>query len=627
MDDGVGDDEDDTPDEALTLLCTPQARRCLAENSPLFDRCDASGAGYVRGACEAAHICRAGQCVPFTCAPARAVCVGPDNVAVCAQDGLSVEAPSACEPGKRCQAGRCVDPCEQAARESSYIGCAYTAIELENVYRANPESQDHPFALVMANPDPLRALSVWVSDAEGAPAPLIAEIALAPPAAYRQAPPATARTALLRAGGDLALGREPDGSFRLPPEAAAVLLMAPPDGGGLIGPLRVRSDQPVVAYQFSPYCCNFSATNDASLLLPDATLGQRYRALSYPAMQFAGAPGVSVVTPYLTLVAGAQAAQVSFTSKAAPLVVEGDASRAPALTGELTMAPYERVTLRVPASLVYAPQAQADLSGALISSDVPISAFVGHPCTNAPQDQRACDHLEEQLLPAETLGQRYLLQHVRRRNLNLESQERVYWRLVADEDARITFSPPLRELAIGLPSNRATPDCRALMDEAGVLSLAQGHVCEFGAQEALSLESDAPLVVGGVLSGQESTKLRDYGSQAGDPALFLAPPVEQYRRDYSFVTPPTFRRTYASIAIPAGEPLALGRRQVLASEKLERQLIEAGDGRWEVYQLALGPGLHQLSASAPFGLIVYAYDDYVSYAFPGGLDLRPRKKE
>ena len=31
---------------------------------------------------------------------------------------------------------------------------------------------------------------------------------------------------------------------------------------------RVQTTYPVVAYQFSPYCCNYSFSNDASLLLP-----------------------------------------------------------------------------------------------------------------------------------------------------------------------------------------------------------------------------------------------------------------------------------------------------------------------------------------------------------------------
>ena len=35
---------------------------------------------------------------------------------------------------------------------------------------------------------------------------------------------------------------------------------------------RVTTNQPVVAYQFNPLCCNYNYTNDASLLLPTSAL-------------------------------------------------------------------------------------------------------------------------------------------------------------------------------------------------------------------------------------------------------------------------------------------------------------------------------------------------------------------
>ena len=38
----------------------------------------------------------------------------------------------------------------------------------------------------------------------------------------------------------------------------------------------------MVAYQFNPICCNFSFTNDASLLLPKGTLTENYIVMSYP---------------------------------------------------------------------------------------------------------------------------------------------------------------------------------------------------------------------------------------------------------------------------------------------------------------------------------------------------------
>ena len=49
---------------------------------------------------------------------------------------------------------------------------------------------------------------------------------------------------------------------------------------------RLQSTQPVVAYQFSPYCCNFSFSNDASLLFPTSSLGTDYRYVGAAHHQF-----------------------------------------------------------------------------------------------------------------------------------------------------------------------------------------------------------------------------------------------------------------------------------------------------------------------------------------------------
>jgi hypothetical protein len=39
--------------------------------------------------------------------------------------------------------------------------------------------------------------------------------------------------------------------------------------------------------------------------------------------------------------------------------------------------------------------------------------------------------------------------------------------------------------------------------------------------------------------------------------------------------------------------------------------------------MAVTPGVHTLTASAPISITAYGYDCDVSYAYPGGLDLEP----
>ena len=46
-----------------------------------------------------------------------------------------------------------------------------------------------------------------------------------------------------------------------------------------------------------------------------------------------------------------------------------------------------------------------------------------------------------------------------------------------------------------------------------------------------------------------------------------------------------------------------------------------------MFNVAVEAGVHRLEADAAFGIVVYAYDDYVSYAFTGGLDLVPKSSQ
>ena len=49
------------------------------------------------------------------------------------------------------------------------------------------------------------------------------------------------------------------------------------------------------------------------------------------------------------------------------------------------------------------------------------------------------------------------------------------------------------------------------------------------------------------------------------------------------------------------------------AERLDEGFVRA--------HIPLTEGPHQLEAQVPFGVVVYGYDDYVSYAYTGGLNL------
>lgn len=619
----------------VEVLCQPGTRRCLeGTSSPLSEVCAPDGTRWIVDPCDAGQICREARCVSFSCSPGRPVCAGRDASATCAQGGRSVTEITPCAGDEICSGGTCVDLCAEAARSQSYIGCRYTAQRLYNFYESRTDSptsttSQSPYAIIAANPQRFIDVEVDVRGPDGAPVPLLNNLRLVPDEQYSLGRETTVSSIILKSGqeqrqlGDTARG------VRIPPQSAAVLLIDPFSGRG---PYTIESTRPIVAYQFSPYCCNFTATNDASILLPTTTLGTRYRVVNYPMMTFDSGDGDSslAVSPYIAIATTDEAATVEVTSPVALLVEEQDyqliSTRAVTdadTEHTLSLPPHSRVVLRLPRS--FSSDAE-DISGAVIDSDTPVAAFVGHPCTHVPQDAAACDHLQEQLLPAATLGQRYALPAPQPRNRGADNREGTYWQLVADEDLTITTSPPIPELDAYVASSSGKTSCLAKVDDQRIV-LAAGESCELGLASGATLSASGSLLVAGVISGHNSTGLINYGTQAGDPAMFIAPPVEQFRRDYAFVTPPTFQKTFAAIIAPSGTQVTYQGTLISAAQRLESQTVTLDGQQWDLYNIAIDPGVHRLEADDPFGLIVYAYDDYVSYAFPGGLDLVPRTKE
>ena len=157
--------------------------------------------------------------------------------------------------------------------------------------------------------------------------------------------------------------------------------------------------------------------------------------------------------------------------------------------------------------------------------------------------------------------------------------------------------------------------------EAGQFSLNRGESCEFGTTQAFVVESTNPIMLGAFLSGQNSVKEdAQFGDHAGDPAFFLVPPEEQYRAEYSFLSPPTYFLNYLTVVIQPGFNISLD-GQLLDLTQFDYELLE--DRGIARVHIPVEPGPHFVESEnqARFGIIVYGYDDDVSYAYTGGLDL------
>jgi hypothetical protein len=268
---------------------------------------------------------------------------------------------------------------------------------------------------------------------------------------------------------------------------------------------------------------------------------------------------------------------------------------------------------------------QPDLSGTKISSNHPVAVFSNHECANYPESLGACDHLEEQLLPTDTWGRDFNLVPVATRGRNAVF-EMTYWKIIAQNPgATITLSDTFSNIGGAGPGFAGVPDCgQMLQQDRKTLIMGAHGFCEFGAKKAFSLSSDQPMMVMGVISGQQSTGLdfnifSQESPHAGDPSIFIVPPTRQYRNSYVFLTPETYFVDYVTIVTSPNNTISLDGQVIDLNGALPI------NGSAQVYKyIELTDGPHILEAMQPFGITVFAYDDYVSYAFTGGLNLTKR---
>ncbi len=161
------------------------------------------------------------------------------------------------------------------------------------------------------------------------------------------------------------------------------------------------------------------------------------------------------------------------------------------------------------------------------------------------------------------------------------------------------------------------------------------------------MNSTSPVQVVQVLPGSQTAVGFGWGKQApddsdttsdqdipieqmGDPALTLVPPSDQFRTSYTFLTPDTYERNFVNVLHRLGDDIYLDGIEIQSSDDLERVMkvheepIGQSDWHLTIVEVSAGPHFMSNPSGDAFGIMVYAYDRDVSYAFPGGLNLLKR---
>jgi hypothetical protein len=239
-----------------------------------------------------------------------------------------------------------------------------------------------------------------------------------------------------------------------------------------------------------------------------------------------------------------------------------------------------------------------DPSGALIKADQPIEVIAADFCANNPSMAAACDHIEESVFPAETLGKHYVVSAPPGPDGSVVGHT---VRLIGNFDGtNLTYNP-------AVPGAPAT--------------LMAGQVVDIGPTTTdFEVTGDQAFAAETVMQGGSVVDPTSPGiSQRGDPSESLFFAVEQYRLGYLFLAPSDYDVNYVMVVAPANAQLMLDGAAVSATP------TPVGSGTYATFRIMLTPGAsggsHTLTSDQPMGIQVMGYGQYTSYQYPGGGNL------
>ena len=549
-----------------------------------------------------------GQCT--ACIPGVKRCQDDDIVLQCDQFGSAFEEFADCNgaaTSQICFEGGCVKLCDLSEKWNMYMGCDFWAADLDNYFgpagrEGYNDAAGSQYSVVVSNPHHKYSADVQVFNSEG-------------PVEYDSL--------------DSPLPKGP-----LEPGGLRIYNLPRRDvDGTILAPLayRIQANIPITAYQFNPLDNVDVFSNDASLLLPSNVLGKFYYYMSREQT-------FETTRANLTVIAVRSGDTQVTVDVTAPTLVGENAHTGenikhlePGDTFTATLTQFDVLNIET-------DKMGSDLTGSRILANRDVAVMGASECANVPNtagcDEDAgiceydgetkckndydciqagfntccCDHIEHQLFPVKSWGLRYLASKMYPRN-----KESDYYRIIAAENNTvITTLPPQTVLPV----------------------LNAGEWIEFESKENFEIVAKKPIMVGHFMAAEHAPEPNVNGSPGledagtGDPAFMLIVPVEQYRQDYVFLAPDKYLEDYVTIIAPADakvwfdcpeiDPAAIAEK---CEPMGETDFELFGTGEYATAKFEIEDGVHRLYADMPIGVAVYGYDQYVSYAYAGGLNI------
>lgn len=633
---GKGFDLNLCPDAAPTCFqakcrfCEPLKSYCKApeqgvSESSVLLKCNATGTDAdIAQICKTGESCIDGKCA--VCTPGQKTCFGNKAVS-CKVDGSGFKADNDCDAkGLVCLAGLCVNPCASDLKSNTNVGCDYYAVDLDNALVPGAggkvyDAQNSQFSIIVSNTKASESIVTVTEGCSGKKAK------------YKVLP------------NGLKIINLPDPIWK----------MKPPNQEGTninCKAYRIQSSQPIVAYQFNPLSNVGVFSNDASLLLPSNVVGKEYWMMTRQQTH-------GNLRGYLTVVGvteGDTIVDVLVTAKTLAGTGAGQSIPAGPWTGIKKFKLKKGQVLNIETD-----QNGADLTGSYIKADKPIAVFGGSEASNSPNTNKCvkgpgaskgtcqyqgwtctsnadcpvtccADHLEEQLFPTTSWGKMFMATKSKARGKEKDS-----WRIVAGSNGTVLQTIP---------------------PQVPIPTLNQGQWFEFESDQDFMIVANKPVEVGHFLASSHAPNPNNdvcnttYGFQKvctnmdklfkaklackkhsdcpniqepgdakiGDPAFIITTNVQQYLTDYVFLVPNKYSQNYINVVKQPNTNVTLDGAPLAASA-----FKTFANGQWQVARLPIAQGAHRLKSNNPSGLIVYGWDNYVSYGYPGGAGIAGEK--
>lgn len=492
-----------------------------------------------------------------------------DATELCDGEAWQRQTPCDTKGGEQCVDSVCKSACDLVTRGN--VGCSFYPVNLWST------STVGKLGIVVTNTSDTLTANVKLEDANGTQYPLDVK----------------PQTSLIPPGGV--------GIFRLD-HATNKLNETEQSKKGF----HLTSTTPVAVYQFHPIDAAAVFSGSATLLLPEHVMAKKYFIMSYTynaALTTSPPQGQGS----LTVVGLTDNTQVSITVP----VVTKNGPGVPALKAGDTL---KRTLNRLEALEIIQVNSLDDITGATVEASAPVVVYGGAGGVSIPSSAIGGNHLGVQMFPLETWGKRYLAAKVKQRN----ASDKDYFRIVASVD-NTTFK---------LTGNGGLP--------LTLPKLMRGQFFEFSTASDFLIEADQPIMAfqfmpaWGNLTGtfnpadfpdgapDNCTQFAGTSQDVkclGDANITPLIPVEQFRSDYIFYVPATYKYQYLNVLAPIDATISIDGKQVTDAIKP----ITAEYGRFIVRITATGN--HRITGNKPFGIIGYGYASFTSYSYAGGLNL------